>query len=61
VTASAVATRSPCRRLSLLPLGVLHNCTPFDLALITNQVSIAFPVCTADLASIMLVARGNKR
>ena len=38
MTASSVAPRSPCRRLSLLPLGVLHNCTPFDLMIITQQV-----------------------
>ncbi len=41
VTASAVAPRSPCRRLSLLPLGVLHNCTPFDLVFVTHQVRVA--------------------
>ncbi len=40
VAAVAVAPRSPCLRLSLLPVAVLHNCTPFDLTVVTNQVDI---------------------
>ena len=38
LTASAVAAQLPCLRLSLLPLAVVHNCTPFDLAVVAPQV-----------------------
>ena len=40
VAAVAVAPRSPCLRLSLLPVAILHNCTPFDLGVVTNQVDV---------------------
>ena len=49
VTASVVTPRSPCRRLSLLPLGVLHNCTPFDLVMMANQVRVAWTRRRANL------------